>query len=985
MDVASMDVREKIDLIKERLPRDCEETIVMKFNPFELPVLTILVSKKTGESGPQVLYQMKEVARKVIKNSLEKVEDVASVEIKGGRDREIRVEVDQGRLRASGISLLEVVNILRNANLSYPAGTIKRRFYEYLIRTMGEYKDVKDIEHTPVKIQYHEGEEEQKRKHMSGKKDEEKERPKGLILLSNISKVEDTFKKKENIFRHNDKESISISVKRQSGTNIVKVANRVSKKLKELREKLAEDYELEVIYDQSEFIEQSIFGVAWSAAMGSGLAFLVLLLFMKDIRNSMVVTVAIPASLLGTFILMYFQKISINMMSLGGLALGVGMLVDNSIVVLENIFRLNVEKPGKRIENSVEGTGEVTGAIISSTLTTITVFLPFVFVAGVAGQLFKELTYTVTFSLLTSLFVAITLIPRLVSKIKEGAYKEPKWTAKIQKIYVRFLNKFLDDRIFYTLITAGIFILSIVVLLKINREFMPQTKQNQFVMKVELAPGTQLETTDRVIMQIESILKSIDRVGNITTNIGSSKESAGAQESYSLMEPHQAEIIVKLKGKKLGFTKEVIRRTKDSIARNNIKADVEYITQVGVFGSAIGGAAPISVEIMGDNLDHLIQISRIVEKRLKDIPHIYGVKNSFRGRRPELKIDVNKDRASIYDISTQNVTLTAQTAIKGYVATELKLPEEQVDIRVALKEEDRGDFSKIGNILVRSPLEVDVKLSQIASIKEEKSIAEISRKEGQKVVIVSANYTGTGFSKVISTIEAELKDLKEKYKDYIIDIAGEKKKMQESFNALYFVIGLSLLFVYMIMASHFESLWQPFIIIFTVPLSVIGVAMFMILTSTTLNVVVLLGITMLGGIVVNNGIVLISYFNILKKKELDTREMVVQASATRLRPVLMTAMTTVLGLIPMAVSGGQGAELRAPLAITVIGGLLLSTFLTLFIIPSVYMDGERFIREFRFKKVINLLIKIKDFLVKIYKRIKVKKGKPEQEVIQNGE
>jgi HAE1 family hydrophobic/amphiphilic exporter-1 len=777
-----------------------------------------------------------------------------------------------------------------------------------------------------------------------------------MIWLKNIAKVSDTFKKTENIFRHNGRDSISISIKKQSGTNIVKVVENIRKGLKELEYKLPDDYKVEVLYDQSEYVEKSISGVAESAVMGGILAFLVLYLFLKNFQNSMIVAVSIPVSLMGTFILMYIQKITINMMSLGGLSLGVGMLVDNSVVVLENIHRYNEMRPGQEQQNAIEGTNEVVGAITSSTLTTITVFLPFIFVSGVAGQLFKELAYTVTFSLITSLLVAITLIPRLSAGVKYKEFVEPGWSLAMKKYFHDTLNVFLKNKGVYIVTIAVFFILSTITIMSLDREFIPQTKQTDFMMKLEMLPGTPITITDHATQRIEQILKGIKEVHDITTTIGSIGDSS-AKTSVSLMGPNQAEIMVKLKGKK-GYSEYVIGKLKNMIVEKDIGGKIEYVAQAGVLGSALGGGAPISVEVKGESMDKLISLSKQVEKELTIIPATYGVKSTFKGYRPEIKIEVNKDRASLYDISTQNVTITAQTAIKGYVATKLKDKEKEVDIRVALTESDRASFDKIGSILVRSPLNVDVQLKQLAGFVETESSSEIKRKESQRIIVITSNYLGSSLSKILGKIKGRIKNLKDLTKEYTVEIAGEQEKMKESFRELMFVIILSLLFVYMIMASQFESLWQPFIVIFTVPLSAIGVAVFLLMTGTSLNVVVLLGITMLGGIVVNNGIVLISYFNILSGKEKNLDEIVVKASGTRLRPVLMTAMTTTLGLIPMAVAGGEGSELRSPLAITVIGGLLTSTFLTLYVIPAIYIIGEKFLSKSTTDKIKEILNRI---------------------------
>ncbi|MBN2406083.1 MAG: efflux RND transporter permease subunit [Elusimicrobia bacterium] len=956
MDFASMDVREKIDLIKGRLPRNCQEPIVMKFNPFELPVMSILISSRSGKTDPESLYKMKQIVENVIKNNLEKLDGVASVEIKGGREREIVVEVDQTRLGSTEVSLLEIVDILKKANLAYPAGTIKKRFYEYLIRSMGEYETIEDIKNTPVRVQYFEEIEIPWLAMLS------EETPKGIIHLSDVARVTDTFKKQESIFRHNNEESLSVSVKKQSGANIIKLTKLIRKKMEELSTKLPNDYRVKIVYDQSEFVEESIKGVADSAIQGGVLAFFILLIFMKNIKNSIIVSVTIPVSLVGTFILMYFQKITINMMSLGGLALGVGMLVDNSIVVLENIYRKNIEENKGPELSAIEGTVEVGGAITSSTLTTITVFFPFIFLAGVAGQLFKELAYTVTYSLVTSLGVAISLVPRLTSANKGGKYEEPAWGEVMKDYYSRMLTVFLSKRLFFYFIITAMFFGSIVLLLRLNKEFMPQTEQREFMVKIELPPGTQLEATDRLVRQIEAAIASVPEVGDITTTIGSSKGSSGSV-GYSIMGPNQAEIMVQSKGEE-NFKEETIEKVKDRVSLISFEGEIEYVTQAGVLGAAIGGGAPVSVEVMGEDMNTLIEISEIIKDRFNANPNIYGVKTSFRGYRPELKMEVNKDRASLYDISTENVTVTAQTAIKGYVATKLKEEDNQIDIKVSLMGTESKDFDRIGQILVHSPLKFDVELNQLVDFVEDESSSEIRRKEGQKIITVSGNYIGTTLSKVLMAVEEDIQDMVQQYPAYTIEIAGEREKMKESFASLIFVLVLALVFVYMIMAAQFESLWQPFIIIITVPLSIIGVAIFLFITGTSLNVVVLLGITMLGGIVVNNGIVLISHYNEIDKaaggaqEGADRLQTILKGSLTRLRPVLMTALTTILGLIPMAIAGGQGSEMRAPLAVTVIGGLLVSTFLTLFVIPGIFLDSERFIKKMKTEWMKKLMDKI---------------------------
>ncbi len=948
MNVASMEVREKIDLVKERLPRESKEPVVVQFNPFELPVVTLILSRDDGRSDAEHLYELRETAGDVIKNNLEKIENVAAVEVRGGREREILVTVNQDRIRAADISLLEVVDTIGKSNMTYPAGTIDDAFYEYLIKTDGEYKSVEDIRNTPLKVQYRDDARSEQERLMMQIEGRDK-RPEGLIFLSNVATVEDTFKDRDGLLRYQGREAVAIDVQRQSGSNIVRVANDIRDELENIRQRIPDEYNLELVYDQSEYIDESIKGIGTSALLGSFLAFIVLYFFLRSMTNSAVVATAIPVSLGVTFIFIYFFDISLNMMSLGGLALGIGMLVDSSIVVLENVFRYNENNPGMPIQNAIDGTGEVTGAITSSTLTTITVFFPFVFIAGVAGQLFKELAYTVTFSLIASLLVAVTLIPRMASGIKHSSGGEPAWSGKLKEKYKYLLEAFLNKSGLYLSVIFIIFSLCMLYLVNFaGQEFIPRVGGSQFMLNVEMPFGTSLSKTDEVVQKIEHILNETEDVISVTSSVGEAEGDSSGAGAYTLMGSHQAEIVVMTEPGSARHLDNIVSTVRRRVERDVPEADVDYVTQAGVLGDALGGDAPISVDISGEDLNVIVDIAEKALHRMREVPYLYGVTSSFRGYSPEFTINVNRDRASLYNISAQNITMTAQTAIKGYVATEFKDGDEEVDVRVRLARGAGGsgiDEGEIGRILVRSPFDYDVSLNQVASFGRDATFPEILRKEAGRTVSVTSNFSDVSFGRALGAVENIVDDLRNEYSDYIIEITGERKKMQESFSSLIFVIILSILFVYMIMASQFESFWQPFIVIFTLPLSFIGVAIIMFMTGTQLSVIVLLGIIMLGGIVVNNGIVLISHYNSVEEREQMNLKTAVEASSTRLRPVLMTAVTTILGLIPMAVAGGEGAEFRAPLAITVIGGLLISTFLTLFVVPAVYFHGRKYIKK----------------------------------------
>jgi HAE1 family hydrophobic/amphiphilic exporter-1 len=951
MDFAALNVREKIDLIKERLPRESEEPIVMKYNPFDLPIMNLSI---TGEMPP---LELRELCRKYIKDEIEKVEGVASAAITGGAEREILVEIDQPRLRASQLSLITVVDALKAANLNYPAGTIKESFYEYLIRTMGEFEKVEEIKEMPAGIDRPEEE----RLPRTEKEKEKMEKKAGrLILLKDIAQVKDTTKEKASISRYNGKESISISIRKQSGTNTLMVVNGVRKAIKKLFSELPKGIRIEVTYDQSTFIKEAIANVRDAAIQGGILAFLVLLFFLREFRSSGVITVSMPISIMATFALMYFGKINLNMMSLGGLALGVGMLVDNSVVVIENIFRHRQLGKGLK-ESTIVGTGEMVGPIMGSTLTTVAVFLPFAFVVGIVGQIFKELSLTITFSLLASIVVALSLIPVLMSigratlsssRLRPGQKKDrtsdERETGRWDRWYSNLISTLLKRKYIILIVVLLSFLLSMAIITRQDREFMPKLDQRQFIIKVDLPPGSRLEVTDSVVKRIEGILPGLPETKDVTTNIGSSEEKT-AGTTLETLGSHQTQIMVNLKklSAKKGIrrsTEEVIQELKSKLEKENLEdAQIEYIAQETSFRTALEEGTPIVIEIRGPDLNQLTSFASSLQTKLNKIPGIYGVKNTLVSPSPETKLHILKDRASLYGLSVRDIAVTAQVALKGYIATKFKEKDgTEVDVRVRLRPQDRSDFANLRRLLIHSPLGMEVPLSEVAYLSKGVGPTEIRRFDQQRAVLVTANIFKRGLTEVIEDVQKIIKSVTStqlaRSKDYSIELTGERQKMAESFKSLRFALILAFLLVYMIMAAEFESLWQPFLIMFTVPLSLIGVAFSLFITHTPLSVVVFLGIIMLGGIVVNNGIVLIDFIDTLRSKGFEVLEAAIVASRTRLRPILMTSLTTILGLLPLALGLGEGAELRAPLALTVIGGLTSATFLTLVVIPALYLS-----------------------------------------------
>jgi len=981
MDFAALGVREKIDLVKERLPRGCEEPVVVKYNPFDLPVMILNI---TSELPPAELM---EFIRKVVKNELEKTEGVAVVQLSGGREREILVEADQGRLQAAGISVVALSDALNKANLNYPAGTVEESFYEYLIRTIGEFKAIKEISQIPIaadEIPLHPREENPPEQGI--RPSLERKTQKRLILLSDVARVKDTLQDQVSISRYNGKDNISLSVMKQAGANTIWVANNVRAMLKQLEPNIPKQVKINITYDQSQFIRGSISGVTEAVLEGGFLAFIVLFLFLRRLTASLIVTVTIPLSILAAFSMMYFSNISLNMISLGGLALGVGKLVDDSIVVIENVFR-HRELGKSAVEASTFGANEVTGAIWGSTITSVVVYLPMIFVVGIAGQLFKQLAFTIIASLMASLVVASTLIPILASK--EGMGKKKKtflntWGAKFNGIknavnklplkdfYQRSLEYFIKYRGRCFLVSFLVFLLSVYFLTKIDWELMPRVDQGQFIIKVNLTPGTRLGVTDSVVKKIEVQLFTFPEIKDVTLSIGSSKEKSSAGQNIETLGSHQAQIVVSLKPLSLyrrtkyttlqallknfssadpkkfrvRYTSDVLQDLKRGLEKTNLfGAQIEYILQESMFQAALATSAPILIEVKGQDLDKIKKYSEDVEKELARIQGVYSIRSSLVKPAPEAKVYIRKDRASTYNLSVSDIALTAQTAMKGYVATKYKEAGREIDVRVRLAPKDRADINKVRRLIVHSPLDVDVPLADVAYMSVGKGPSQIQRLGQQRTVVVSANIYKRALKDVMIEVNVILDRMKSGMpQDYTAKLTGENQQMKDSFKSLQFALILSLVLVYMVMAAEFESLWQPFVILFAFPLSIIGVVISLWLTHTSLSVMVILGIIILGGIVVNNGIVLIEYVNILRERDKFTLyDALIEASHTRLRPIIMTALTTSLGLIPLAIGLSEGAEIQIPMAVTVMGGLLFSTFLSLIIIPAIYISFESFI------------------------------------------
>lgn len=942
---AALEVREKLDLIKERLPKDCKEPIVLKYNPFQIEVINLSVRYKTVDTDLLKLAELRMLCKKNIKDELEKLEGVAKVDLYGGTEKEILIDVDKNRLIANNLSLLDVIKAIKETNITYPAGTIKEEKQEFNVKTIGEFQTIDDIRNLIIPV------EKTPQLEQQGKQVRIKSKEgKSVVYISDIAEVKESIKDIRGYSRYNRKEHISVAIYPQSRTNLIKLSTNVRKKLKEIiSTKLPNNVEVEIVYDQANFIKESLNNIYLSAIQGGVLAFIILFIFLKNIMASIIICISIPLAILATLCFMYFYGISLNTMSLGGLALGVGMLVDNSIIVLEKIFLEKVKNPyisNKEIIYS--STIHVVGDVISSTLTTIAIFLPLVFVGGVLGKLFKELALTVSFSLLSSILVALFLVPRLSLWIDLERYSTENYIKKMKKdivseflsLFPPLLKKVLNlPLIVIFRILSLYFLIGFLLVYFIPKKFMPKIDERKILVNIILPSSFTVENTNKIVSEIEKFVNSSKYVKNILVNIGSAgEEKSGTIESLG---PNQARLIINLKNKGIStdkFVSLIVERMKEL----PVNVEAEFITQQGFFGTGIGSGSDIIIEIKGKELEKIKRIADKIALYLKKMKNVYGIKIVPGESTKEVRFEICRDRSSLFGITVQDIAATILAGIKGYVATKFKYKEDEFDVRVRFQERYRTNIDEIGGLTIYAPfLDKHIRLDQISETKITDSPPEIRRIGGERTYLVYAN-TKKDFNKVISNLRKYIRKIQKQEFDIKIDITGEMLSLKESISSSIFAFILAVIVIYMILASQFESLVQPLIVMVTIPLGVIGAVYSLFLTFNSLNAVSMLGFIMLIGIVVNNGIVLVSEYNFMLKKfpKKDLLDVVIEVTCERLRPILMTTLTTILGLLPMAI-GIPSRTVNSSMAIAILGGLSFALFLTLFFVPVAYLLVNR--------------------------------------------
>ncbi|RKD33520.1 efflux RND transporter permease subunit [Thermohalobacter berrensis] len=936
MDFASLDMREKVDMIKGYLPDDASDPMVLKIDPNSQPIIQLSLSNGNN------LASLQEIAEDMVKPRLERLEGVASVSITGGLKKEIEISINQEKLKGYGLTIDRIAQIIAAENLNLPGGEVKKGKQKLTIRTLGEFQSIDEIKNLPITLN-------------TG----------GVIYLKDIANIGLKHKDLNTIAKTNGKSSINLLIQKQPGTNTVRVANRVNNEIERLQKDFP-NIEIKKIIDVSKYIKQSIQNVVKNAALGAILAIIILYLFLRNIRTTLIIGTAIPISIIATFILIYFNDITLNLMTLGGLALGVGMLVDNAIVVLENIYRFR-QDGYSRIEAAVKGAKEVGMAVTASTLTTVAVFLPIVFTEGITSTLFKELALTVTMSLGASLLVSLTLIPMLSSKIlkvdrmqgkKHKGFKlssilydtVDKILMKIQSVYKRILNWSLGHRKSTVLIAILVFVISMASITSVGAEFFPPMDEGQFTISVSLPEGAELEQTDGIVEEIEEKLEKIEEVDIVVSNVGSSG-------TFSLVGSETNRAIITVLLTDMDKRSRSVWQVADEV--RNLIYDIPGVeTNVEVTSNMMmsGSGTPINIKIKGDDLDTLKKISNDFKGIVKSVEGTREVETSITEGVPRVEIKIDRQMASQFGLTAAQIASAVKGTISGKIATKYKHDGEEIDVIIKGDETLTENISNLKQTSIQTPLGVNIPLSQVAILTIERGPVAIDREDQVRVASVTSQIFGRDLKSITDEIQQELSNYNMP-KGYTYEMGGEREQLNEAFQDLALALILAVVLVYMILASQFESLLHPFTIMLSVPLAFAGGAAGLFITRRSLSVPAVIGFIILAGIVVNNAIVLIDYINTRRRNGEKRKEAILNAGPIRLRPILMTTLTTVLGLLPLAFGMGEGAEAQAPLATAVIGGLLLSTLLTLVFIPVVYTifdDIANFVKRKIFKREITV-------------------------------
>ena len=1040
MDQAIQDVREQLQF--NQLPDDVDRPLILRYDPTLDPILRIAISKPVQGSTESTLTELRQIAEKQIKKDLEAMDGVAAVRLRGGFEPQTQVLLREDWMMARQVSIEQVIQTIQAENINIPGGSILEGRREYLVRTINAFTNITDIQNIKIR------------------------RPDGVsIRLSDIAEITEGYKERQVLSRLNMEESVELEIFKTADANIVTIANQIKERLgtdkpiiakednpsaetrpkkrsgsgrrkggppksnggsgapqesKTIRESLPTDISMTILDDQAKFIESAINNLRSTAFMGAILAVIILFLFLRNFRSTVIIGIAIPMSIICTFIPMYMYDVSLNLMSLGGLALGIGMLVDNAVVALENI-QVHLDQGKSRKQAASDGIQEVTVAIISSTLTTISVFLPISFVDGIAGQIFGDLSLSVVFSLIASLGVALYFVPMLASSdwsignvsqhtqfpslqeqfsaisiFREDYQSTQGWKKgllllwAIPRLLIHLCINILGIillypllgilRLFFALLSlvvpkmesllfwfadifhigyskidhlyqgilpnmlrrpsmvlAGVIIAvisSVWIGSNLGSSLLPELHQGRFVVDIDLPIGTPLSETANISKMMEKEITDISKIQNVYAVVGADTQSntrAGAGE-------HSIQYRISIETN-TAYTEEqqIIQQTRDAILAQNHNISPDSNWKMNISRPALFSFDnPLELVVFAKELPTLRNVSQAIQKDIQEIPSIRDVQNSVRSGYPEIQIEYDRDSLKRYNLSTSTVAQMVKNKIQGEKASTISLGEDRIDLVVQLTASDRSSIEKLKRININPNLHPPIPLSSVAKFIETEGPSEIRRIDQQRSAVISANMDGFNLARATSLIAAKISDYS--MDDVFWEFAGQSKEMEESLTSMQFAIALAIFLVYVIMASAFESILHPFVILFSVPLAIIGVVLGLWLLDMPISVITLIGAIVLAGVVVNNAIVLVDTINRKRDDGFEKNAAIYEATRLRLRPIAITTLTTVLGLIPLALGYGDGAEIQQPLAITIISGLLSSTVLTLVVIPIIYQQ-----------------------------------------------
>ncbi len=924
---AENDVRKQLGFVERTIPDDAESPLVFSYDPNQEPIVVLTVTSNARSSR-----ELRTYATQVLEQRLERVNGVASVETSGGLERQINVTINNEKMRLYNLSISDISNKLRQENIQVPAGQLTEGNTIYSLRTIGEFKNVDQIRNTIVTVR-------------NGQP----------LLLKDVANVEDGIAQPVGNVHINGNDGVILNIYRQSDANVVSAAKAAIASLDDIKKSLPPDVNIDVLTNKADFIEQSISNLLMTGVQAVILVVLILLAFLRSGRSALIIAISIPISIITTFMVMDFADLSLNIISLSGLTLAVGMVVDDAVVVLENIFRFR-EGGADRKKASVQGAKEVAVPVVISTLTTLVVFLPILFVPGIAGFLFKDLALTISFSLSVSSLVALTLIPMMTSQFFKEKAESFEAKNRIADFFSRALDKMetwyqvkLDAVLKKsgTVVTASIllFVFTLPIFYLLGGEFFPRVDENAFTLEVQREPGVNLFELERSIRQVEYIIKEeVPEARLIVSDYGDKEGIEGADNPGGYRGTVRIELV----------PQKDRERTQFEITSSLLNA-LRGVPGVEIKELIIDPLSPdgengLIVQIFGYNPDIKKELADGVKEKLMAIDGIANVFSTSDQGRPELRLVMDRERISRMGMNTNTVASSVSDAVKGSIATSFVDQGVEFEVLVELDPMDKSQSDDLSNIQIQAPDGTWMPLKNLARLERYTGPTNVLRINQERVAEVTADLSDIDL-KAASDEARNILDQIEWPDGYRYELAGTAEEQAESFNFLMIAFAIAGILTYMVMASQFESLVEPFIIIFTIPLALTGVLLMLWATGTSISVTSMVGLILLTGIVVNNGIVMIDYIKILQARGISREEAIVTGATRRLRPILMTAFTTILSMVPLALEIGSGSETWSPMARTVIGGLTMSTLLMLFVVPCLYKIVNSTVERFGFDSV----------------------------------